>query len=101
MYLALAWSVCAVLLLVASTATSATINGTVFEDRNYGGGAGRSLATSGGVGVPNVRVELYTAAGAYSTSTTTSATGTYTFSPAAGTWTVRVASRTVASQRTG
>ena len=35
------------------------ISGVVFEDVNYGGGAGRDLATSTGVGINGVRVELY------------------------------------------
>jgi len=99
---ALAWTTCAAVLLVASAAISATVTGTVFEDRSYGGGAGRSLAASGGVGIPNVRVEIYTAAGVFSTSTTTNASGVYTVNGlAAGTWTVRVANRTIASTRGG
>ena len=44
---------------VAGLAQAATFTGTVFEDVNYGGGPGRSLAASNGVGIPNVRVELY------------------------------------------
>ena len=35
-----------------------TISGVVFEDANYGGGAGRSLAASGGVGQAGERVRL-------------------------------------------
>ncbi len=90
------------LLLVATNATSATITGTVFEDRNYGGGAGRSRAASGGTVMPNVRIEIYTAAGAFSTSTTTNAAGVYTVNGlGAGTYTVRVANRSIASTRTG
>ena len=46
---------------VGGLAHAATYTGTVFEDANYGGGAGRSLAASGGVGLANVRVELYRA----------------------------------------
>lgn len=100
--LALASGACAWLLFAASVATSATITGTVFEDRNYGGGAGRSLAASGGTVIPNVRVEIYTAAGAFSTSTTTNASGVYTVNGlAAGTFTVRVANRSIASTRGG
>ncbi len=100
--LALASSACAWLLIAASVASSATITGTVFEDRNYGGGAGRSLAASSGVGIPTVRVEIYTAAGAFSTSTNTNASGVYTVNGlGAGTYTVRVANRSIASTRTG
>ena len=101
-FLALAWGACVLGSIGASLASSATINGTVFEDRNYGGGAGRTLAASGGTVIPNVRVELYTAAGAYSTSVNTGAGGTYSFTGlAAGTYTVRVANRSIASTRTG
>ena len=45
--------------LGARLAHAATYTGTVFEDVNYGGGAGRSLATSAGVPLANVTVELY------------------------------------------
>jgi hypothetical protein len=98
---ALAWWTCAFLLFAASTATSGIISGTVFEDRNYGGGAGRSQAASGGAAVQNVRVELYSSAGALLLNTLTSATGAYSFNRNAGTYIVRVASRTLASTRTG
>jgi hypothetical protein len=100
--LALASITCAWTLLVASVATSATITGTVFEDRNYGGGAGRSLAASGGTAIPNVRVEIYTSTGAFSRSTNTNASGVYTVNGlSAGTYTVRVANRSIASTRGG
>src|SRR5258706_1550161 len=100
--LLLAASACAWLLLAASVAASATITGTVFEDRNYGGGAGRSLAASGGSVIQNVRVEIYTAAGAFQTSTNTSAAGVYTVNRlGAGTYTLRVANRSIASTRGG
>ncbi len=98
--LALAWTACACVLLVASSASSATINGTVFEDRNYGGGAGRTLLASGGTVIPNVRVELYTPAGAFSAFVNTGVGGTYSFTVAvAGTYTVRVANRSIVSTR--
>ena len=58
-----------------TTVTASRITGTVFEDVNYGGGAGRSLAASAGVGRPGARVELYDAAGAYLSATTTNAAG--------------------------
>jgi hypothetical protein len=44
---------------VGGIAQAATLTGTIFEDANYGGGPGRSLSASGGVGLANVRVELY------------------------------------------
>jgi parallel beta-helix repeat protein len=87
---------------LAATASSAgTISGTVFEDRNYGGGAGRSLAASGGSLVANARVELYSSAGNFLASTTTNASGFYSFTRNAGTYTVRVPNLTVASTRSG
>ncbi|HLK96934.1 MAG TPA: right-handed parallel beta-helix repeat-containing protein, partial [Hymenobacter sp.] len=76
------------------------LSGTVFEDVSYGGGAGRSRASSGGVPRSGARVELYDNSGAFVSSTTTSATGLYEFSAPAGTYTVRVVNRTVSSSRT-
>jgi hypothetical protein len=76
----------------------------VFEDANYGGGAGRSLAASGGVGIAGVTVELYRASnGNFIATTTTDANGFYSLS--SGNTTnpvrVRVVSGTVHSARTG
>ncbi len=82
-------------------ATSYTISGTVFEDTSYPGGAGRSLGSSGGVGVSNARVELYDNTGKFSAFATTNSSGGYTFaitSPTAGTWLVRVVNSTVLSR---
>lgn len=89
-----------------------SISGTVFDDVNYGGGVGRNYttannsATSSGVPTgtirrPNVRVELYNAAGNYLTFTTTDSDGAYTFNnqPANTTYTVRVVNSTVTSVR--
>jgi uncharacterized repeat protein (TIGR01451 family) len=95
-----------------------TIKGTVFEDQNYGGGSGRSIATANGVtagsavgvgtaGNPATAatVELYDASGNFVASTTTSTTagslGQYTFSAAPGSYSVRVVSSTVRSARPG
>ncbi len=81
---------------------SQTIAGTVFEDVNYGGGAGRDRAISSGVGRSGARVELYDKAGAFVSSTTTDASGNYSFSGlAAGNYTVRVVNSSVTSSRTG
>jgi len=78
------------------------LSGIVFEDVNYGGGAGRDQAASSGVVRSGARVELYNNAGTYVTFTTTNAAGTYTFSGiAAGNYTVRVVNATVTSSRTG
>lgn len=85
----------------AATAGAATISGTVFEDRNYGGGAGRGLATAGGVtaGIAGVRVELYNG-NTFVTSTTTDANGAYSFTYTGNAArTVRVVSGTLRSER--
>jgi uncharacterized repeat protein (TIGR01451 family) len=83
------------------------ISGTVFEDINYGGGAGRSLTGSAGVGRGGVTVELYDAAGVLKkTTTTSSAAGTlgqYSFSLPSGNtaYKIRVVNSSVTSARTG
>jgi VCBS repeat-containing protein len=97
------------------TATSGTsfavlphLMGTVFDDVNYGGGAGRSLATAtssasnfANLGRPGATVELYLN-GALQATTTTDASGVYRFyNLPAGTYTVRVVSATVSSSRAG
>ena len=92
-----------------------TISGTVFEDINYGGGLGRSIATANAVtansavGVSTAAtVELYNATtGAFVASTTTSTTagslGQYSFTnlPGSTSYTTRVVNATVRSTRTG
>jgi uncharacterized repeat protein (TIGR01451 family) len=79
-----------------------SISGKVFEDVNYGGGAGRDLTTSGGTVRQNTQVELYNSSGNFVSSTTTNATGDYSFTGlAAGNYTVRVVNSTVTSSRTG
>ena len=90
------------LILAAATAPAQSISGTVFEDFNYGGGAGRSLSGSSGIGQQNARVELYDGAGAFQTSTVTDAFGNYALAGLlAGNYTVRVVNSTVASSRAG
>ena len=83
----------------------ANIVGAVFEDVNYGGGAGRNLAVAladGGAVVPGARVELYDVGGLFMSSTTTNASGVYTFSGlGAGVYSVRVVNNTVSSSRPG
>lgn len=92
-------------MLALRPATARSISGTVFEDVNYGGGAGRPLATAlaaGGSGRSGARVELFNSAGTLVASTTTNAGGSYTFSNlSAGSYTVRVVNSTVSSGRTG
>ena len=92
--------------LCCGTAQAANINGRVFEDINYGGGAGRTYAAAAGVGINGVRIELYNAAGNFVATDTTAGggpnVGRYAFNGIpAGTYTVRVANLTVASTRTG
>ena len=84
------------------------ITGYVFDDVNFGGGAGRdfatAVATAGGfaVGRPNVVVELYDNAGNYMRSTTSDATGRYGFAGLGdGAYQVRVVNESVTSARTG
>jgi len=86
----------------AVTVAPPLLSGSVFEDVNYGGGAGRTRAASAGVGRPNARVELYTSTGAYLGVATTDATGAFTFDGwGPGSYVVRVVSTTVTSSRPG
>ena len=84
--------------LMAQTA----ISGNVFEDVNYGGAAGRSKASSSGVGVQYADVELYNSNGEYMSGTNTDENGDYSITGlAAGTYYVRVVTDSVRSSRTG
>jgi len=88
----------AVLLKVPSN----LIVGNIFEDINYGGGAGRDLATSGGVGLEGTRVELYDSSNVFQESILSNATGEYSFGGMAnGSYSVRVVNNTVNSSRGG
>ncbi|NOT35466.1 MAG: T9SS type A sorting domain-containing protein [Candidatus Eisenbacteria bacterium] len=90
------------LAFVAGPAGAAAISGTVFEDPNYGGGAGRSLAAASGVPRASARVELYDATGAFSTATSTNGSGAFNLSGlGAGTYFVRVVNASVSSSRSG
>jgi SdrD B-like domain len=76
------------------------ISGNVFEDINYGGGAGRSKTASGGVGVDGARVELYDSTGKFVRSTLTAASGAYTFPGVpVGDFYIRTVNNTVKSTR--
>jgi uncharacterized repeat protein (TIGR01451 family) len=76
------------------------ISGNVFEDINYGGGAGRSKTLSGGVGVDGARVELYDNTGKFIRSTLTTGGGAYTFPGVpAGDFYIRTVNNTVKSTR--
>jgi uncharacterized repeat protein (TIGR01451 family) len=77
------------------------IAGRVFEDVNYGGGAGRAYSLSNGTAVAGARVELYGPSGFVSAATTNSA-GEYNFTGlATNTYTVRVVNSTITSTRSG
>ncbi len=79
-----------------------SISGNVFEDKNYGGGAGRSLASSSGIARGSARVELFDSGGTYQTFATTDGSGNYAFSAMlAATYTVRVVNSSVTSSRGG
>ncbi len=90
--------------LCAPLAQAATFSGTVFEDANYGGGAGRTRTASGGTVLQNVVVELYRVSdGAFIASTTTNASGVYSLTSGntAVAMRVRVVNGSVRSARTG
>jgi hypothetical protein len=93
----------ALAVLVANPAAAQSISGTVFEDQNYGGGAGRSkAAATGNKPAAFARVELFDSVGSYLRFTTTDASGFYGFVGLAnGTFTVRVVNISVLSARTG
>lgn len=95
---------CLIASAICGLASAATFTGTVFEDANYGGGAGRSLAASGGVGIAGVTVELYRASnGNFIATTTTDANGFYSLSSGSTTnqVRVRVVNGSVRSARSG
>jgi uncharacterized repeat protein (TIGR01451 family) len=75
------------------------ISGTVFEDPNYGGGAGRPLGTAGATVRPGAVVELYDPSGNLVATTTTDANGKYSFTVGSGNFKIRVVNRTVTSSR--
>ena len=78
------------------------ITGRVFEDVNYGGGAGRNYATSSGVGVAGATVELWDNLGTLVDTQTTDSDGIYVFAGMIdGTYSVRVVNNSVRSSRPG
>ncbi|WP_431127874.1 beta strand repeat-containing protein [Flagellimonas flava] len=78
------------------------VTGTVFEDVNYPGGAGRDMATASGVGVENVTLELYDSSNVYMESVTSNSDGDYTFGGIPdGNYTIRAVNSTVRSTRGG
>lgn len=92
----------AMLPISPASAALVTISGTVFEDVNYGGGEGRSLADALGVGRPDVRVELYDGSGDFVAATTTAGNGQYTLASdltLGADYSVRVVNNTITSSR--
>ena len=90
--------------LFAGAAHAATFTGTVFEDSNYGGGAGRTRTLSGGTPLQGVVVELYRVSdGAFMATATTNGTGVYSLSSGATAvaMRVRVVNGSVRSARSG
>jgi len=78
------------------------ITGRVFEDVNYGGGAGRNYAAASGVGLPGVTVELYDNVGTLVDTQITDASGSYVFAGMVnGTYSIRVVNGSVRSSRPG
>ncbi|MFK7813151.1 MAG: beta strand repeat-containing protein [Maribacter sp.] len=78
------------------------VTGTVFEDNNYGGGLGRDLASSLGMPIENVDMELYDITGTRIQTATTDATGDYVFGGMAnGTYSIRAINNTISSTRGG
>ena len=91
-------------LLGCGVAHAATFTGTVFEDANYGGGAGRTRVASGGAVLTGVTVELYSVTGGiFLATTTTNASGVYSFDTGVSAISVivRVVNGSVRSARTG
>ncbi|MFC6225711.1 right-handed parallel beta-helix repeat-containing protein [Hymenobacter artigasi] len=92
--------------------TPVPLSGTVYDDVNYGGGAGRTYtaannsATASGfasndIGSANTIVEIYNNLGAFVGSTTTNTLGAYSYNlPGTGSYTVRVVNSTVVPVRT-
>lgn len=97
----------AIALALVHSSEAATIGGTIFEDVNYGGGAGRPLSPTTNQPLSGVRVELYrTSSGAFVDSDTTDTAGQYSLSTGGGAngaaaHIVRVVNGTVRSARTG
>ncbi|WP_149277476.1 Calx-beta domain-containing protein [Pareuzebyella sediminis] len=78
------------------------ISGTVFEDMNYPGGAGRNLATASGTGIEGARVEIFDSGNVFWGFTTTDANGDYSFGGMAdGAYKIRVVNEGIRSTRGG
>lgn len=78
------------------------IAGTVFEDKNYPGGPGRNIASSGGLGVSGAIVELFNSTGTFIQRKNTDINGDYSFGGMAdGNYRIKVVNSTVKSNRGG
>jgi gliding motility-associated-like protein/uncharacterized repeat protein (TIGR01451 family) len=78
------------------------ISGQVFEDVNYGGGAGRPFSTAGTAGIPGARVEVYNSAGMLQNFTTSQPDGTYSIGVSGnGIFYIRIVNGTLSSTRPG
>lgn len=78
------------------------ITGTVFEDVNYPGGAGRNQVTSGGLGVSGAIVELFRSNGTFLERKTTDINGDYSFAGMEdGDYLIKVVNSSVRSNRAG
>ena len=66
-------------LLLCASPAAADIRGRVFEDVNYGGGAGRSFGAAPGISRDGARVELYDNTGAFVEFQLTDVNGFYAF----------------------
>ncbi len=76
------------------------LSGNVFEDINYGGGAGRNKTAASGVGIDGARVELYDSTGKFIQFTLTTGSGNYTFPGVpTGDFYIRTVNSTVSSTR--
>jgi trimeric autotransporter adhesin len=93
---------------IGANLIAANITGTVFEDVNYGGGAGRPLNTPATSPRSGAIVELYDGSGTFKAATTTDSNGVYKFGYTnvsggivPGNYTVRVVNSSVTSSRSG
>ena len=87
-----------------TTLPPVALSGRVYEDVNFGGGAGRAYngATPGMAGVANARVEIYNASGAFIGFTTSASDGTWSYAVASvGNYYARVVNGSVTSTRPG
>ncbi|MGS0526797.1 SdrD B-like domain-containing protein [Zobellia nedashkovskayae] len=77
------------------------MQGTVFEDVNYGGGQGRNMTDANGIGITSAIVELYESDGTFVRRTTSKVGGDYSFGGMAdGDYYVKLVNSTVRSSRT-